>query len=109
LTKANWDRIVLGMTTAEVESLLGPANLSRTQADLKDLDSFDLGGTAAWKRGISYDTDPRNGYEQRYWLGEAGFATVGFYQGRVVDTSWMPRATLLQRVNRQWRKWFPAP
>ncbi len=100
-TRANYDRIEHGTTLAEVEAVLGPPTADSELGRLSEED-FDERGEESECRG-RIPPQPRRQY---VWLGRAGRLAVAFNGGCVTDKEWLPRATLPQRLNRQWRRWL---
>jgi hypothetical protein len=134
VTRANYERIQIGMTRADVEAILGPPGDYRTGhgeagvnclgehgavLDMQNMswvpdDPDDLDSTLPkWSRNLAnHSEDPR------LW---ASWSTDSFeivtrfdYSGGVADLWGYPRRTtqgpvanLLWRAKRQWRQWFP--
>jgi hypothetical protein len=120
ITRANYDRIRMGMSRAEVYAILGPPGDYTTQPNRR--------------RGLYWNPDGHKSIGVGfYWMGDAGVVEMDFNPqddvvwrmdfeeigpGERIEMS--PLATLRWRVERlvddtrwrakrQWRKWFPAP
>jgi hypothetical protein len=105
ITWKNFDRILKGMTRAEVEAILGPPNV--TWAGLNKLQQEDFEPTPAiapWGNHNPPSPDEENG---GFWLGNAGAMGVSFENDRAVWKAWRPHAGPLTRLRRQWHRWFP--
>jgi hypothetical protein len=102
LTREKFDRIKQGMTAAEVEAILGPPTDDWSKPGRPPADELDAEAAVEqdFVRGFAPQTFHR-------WSGRSGILTVGFLHGKAVQKYWWPRATLFQRFQRQWRRWFP--
>jgi hypothetical protein len=104
ITQANFDRIHEGMTRAEVETLLGPPNL--TWAGLNNLQEEDFEPIPAiqpWGQETHLSPDEENFC---FRLGNAGAMAVAFEDDRAVWKAWRPHAGPLTRLRRQWHRWI---
>ncbi len=104
IARGNYDRIKQGMSAAEVEAILGPAPPVDFQDDGLSVDDFDA--EAAQSFGQIPDLAGQS-LHAHTWPGRAGYLMIVFDHGHVVYKEWAPRATLLQRLQSQWRRWFP--
>jgi prepilin-type processing-associated H-X9-DG protein len=117
VTRANYEKLAIGMRPADVESVLGPASSSQSGYDRLDADlgrdrsrddcaGLGFGGLV----GLPFeptDTGPRfpGLMEQQYWQGHAGWVGVLFVDGRVAGKRWLAEPTAFERIRRQWRGW----
>ena len=101
ITAENFGRIDEGMSTAEVEAILGPPGDYRTLPPRLD---------DPWSHSALHP--PANA---RIWHGNAGSIYVSFNHSTSAGLAWtsanaIDRGTLgnlLWRAKRQWRRWFP--
>jgi hypothetical protein len=104
ITLKNFDRILKGMTRAEVKAILGPPNITGAELNKLDVDDFEPAPAIdAWG-------DPRLPYDpetDRFWLGNAGAILVTFENDRAEWKAWRPRAGPLTRLRGWWHRWFP--
>jgi hypothetical protein len=131
VTRANFDRIRVGMSRAEVEAILGPPGDYRTgrtkeESDPLDPPCFDIDETA-FNADAYYGLGPDGIWDQAFWFGNEAYIIVVFKSGvvsesrdprrvgiggsksfvRTVKLEQGPLENLLWRAKRQWRKWFP--
>jgi hypothetical protein len=108
VTEKNFKRITDGMSRAEVEAILGPPNVSEAEVDrLATLDGFSGEVSIIGLSGGQLRFDGRKAEENLFWAGGAGLVCVGFADGHVVDGGMLPRAGIVERIERRWRRWFP--
>ena len=106
ITWKNFDRILKGMTRAEVEAILGPPNLTWDGLNnLQEEDFEPIPAIQPW--GQETDLSPPNEENGDFWLGNAGALAVTFEDDRAVWKAWRPHAGPLTRLRRQWHRWFP--
>jgi hypothetical protein len=117
VTRANYDRILTGMSRADVETILGPPgdyatvpfdNGSGTKLDPSDVYSEVV---------RSFSTGDARNRDRACWCGNDRVIVIAFDgpNGRVVGCSFMqprrlnqsPLDNLLWRLKRQWHRWFP--
>jgi hypothetical protein len=106
ITQANFERIRVGMTRADVAAILGPKGDFRTKKE-----SIFLG------EPLHYPPSgpPVVAYDQ--WIGDSHVASIAFSHasGLVEAKSFMVNVpieqsefdTVLWRAKRQWHRWFP--
>jgi hypothetical protein len=106
VTRANYERIQIGMTRADVEAILGPPG-DYTTGPLTDPNGIEL---------LLSLLPPASGVESPWWAADYGTVGVWFDEGgRVVMKNYEPYskapqgvgANLLWRAKRQWHRWFP--
>ena len=131
ITQENFDRILVGMSPAEVEAIFGgpPGDYRSVWTDwpsnANEPDEFNC-GCANWRawsvsvrgyehEGLLGDTDPSTAPVTGLWFGNDGCIRVHFSPAVVDDMDFLPTVrrergpvdNLLWRAKRQWRKWFP--
>jgi hypothetical protein len=116
VTRANRDRIRIGMSRADVEAILGPpgdyATVLFCEGSGSAVDPREVYAEAA----RSFSPVNARDRDQACWCGNDCVIFIAFdVDGRVLGQSSMqPRIwdqslldNLLWRVKRQWRRWFP--
>jgi hypothetical protein len=132
ITQANFDRILEGMTRAEVEAILGPPGDYRTictettcaldqpvylESDLNQYAAGE-GRGGYWPLDDSPSDAPGQPAHTSFygtWFGNDGYINVQFVSDAVdykafyhsVRKELTPLGNLLWRLKRQWRRWFP--
>jgi hypothetical protein len=103
VSRKGYDRIKASMTPEEVLVILGrPAADDSELEGLTDED-FDASGAAR----ESWERLPGEMSSIFIWQSRRGLLAVWFSRDRGVSKEWAPRPTLYQRLQRQWRRWFP--
>jgi hypothetical protein len=120
ITRENFDRIVRGMSRAEVEAVLGPPEDDRTGRGenvmpdgraMRDPDPYDL--FAPWQALSTFSI--AGGGQRACWSSDSLFievyadATGQLRNAYAVDRRKTQGAfdNLLWRIQRLWRRWFP--
>jgi hypothetical protein len=106
VTRANYDRIQIGMSRADVETILGPPGDYRS-------------GAVKWKASSIEVVFQIDSPAHDRWMGDHGSIDIWFpeYEGYsgarhmtfddVEPIAQTPLDNLLWRLKRQWHRWFP--
>jgi hypothetical protein len=109
VTEANFQRVQEGMSRAEVEAILGPADDYTTGPTILTKDGFDK---------VFFMIDERNKsvlLPVTYWFGDSAVICVVFNTANTVDAKSLDgnsrrSQSILDdfrwRAKRQWRRWF---
>jgi hypothetical protein len=101
VTRENCDRIKAGMSRAEVEAILGPPGDYTTGPRVQII--MESGGLEMHRPDRTWNGD--EGVFSVWFDGERKVEFTRFHEWTRIDQS--PLESLLWRVKRQWRKWFP--
>jgi hypothetical protein len=107
ITQENFDRIQPGTSRADLESLLGPRAFlsgSEMQSVVK-MDDFAEVHVAQLR--ANQPTPIPQGADRLVWTGRDGVIVVTYIDGRDTIKMWLRRADLIERIKRQWHRWFP--